>query len=94
MPFVFGDAFELKTKAERSLSKAMGCLWRNFAWTGDPNDGPQGACGYGWPRFGKKPREQATLLLGTPGAEGGIRAVIGLEQEQCRAFHPTGESDE
>jgi carboxylesterase type B len=90
VPFVFGDAFELKTDAERKLSAAMGCLWRNFAWSGDPNHGPNGSCGHDWPQFGKRPPEHATLLLGEPGAEGGIRAVIGLAQEQCRAFHPTG----
>lgn len=40
VPFVFGDQFELKTDGERSLSASMGCYWRNFVHTGNPNQPP------------------------------------------------------
>ena len=36
---MFGDDFELITDGEKSLSKAMGCFWTNFAQSGDPNIG-------------------------------------------------------
>jgi len=42
VPFVFGDRFELLTKAEVRASLAMGCWWTNFAATGDPNVGAGG----------------------------------------------------
>ena len=42
VPFVFGDQFELSNAGERAASLAMGCWWRNFAATGDPNTGPTG----------------------------------------------------
>ena len=37
VPFVFGDGFELRGDAEVALSNAMGCYWRNFVHTGNPN---------------------------------------------------------
>ena len=85
VPFAFGDAFELKTAAEKALSRAMGCYWRNFAWSGDPNMGPAD-CNelVPWPRFGRKGEEQATLVLGTKE----IKVEVGLKREQCAAFHP------
>lgn len=53
VPFVFGDSFELDTPGERALSHTMGCLWANFAESGDPNVGS--SCpGEGlplWPRW-------------------------------------------
>lgn len=39
IPFVFGDNFELLSAGERALSQAMGCYWRNFATSGNPNEG-------------------------------------------------------
>ena len=42
VPFVFGDRFEVTTKAEIKASLAMGCWWTNFAATGNPNVGPDG----------------------------------------------------
>ena len=86
VPFAFGDEFELKSAAEKALSKAMGCYWRNFAWSGDPNSGPSDCKELEpWPRFGRKAQEQATLVLGTKE----IKVEIGLKREQCLAFHPT-----
>eukprot|EP00466_Bigelowiella_natans_P007461 jgi/Bigna1/81458/fgenesh1_pg.80_\ len=37
VPFVFGDSFELKSPAELKLAQRMGCYWKNFASTGNPN---------------------------------------------------------
>lgn len=34
----------MRVAGERMLSQAMGCYWTNFAATGDPNQGPSGAC--------------------------------------------------
>ena len=53
VPFVFGDAFELKTDGERALARAMGCYWRNFAHTADPSNGPcdKSEQPTSWPRF-------------------------------------------
>ena len=83
VPFAFGDAFELTTDAEATLSRVMGCLWRNFAWTGDPNRGPGGACSAAWPRFlpGESP---ATLVLGLDGQP----VERALKKAQCDAFSP------
>ena len=39
VPFVVGDVFELSSDGERTLSKAMGCYWTNFAATSNPNHG-------------------------------------------------------
>ena len=95
-PFAFGDGFELATPAERALATTMGCYWRNFAHSGDPNVGaaPNAApCGVPWPRFGKKPPAQATLVLGTNASSGGVHVTVGLKKSQCKAFHPTEEAD-
>ncbi|KAH8075968.1 carboxylic ester hydrolase [Aureococcus anophagefferens] len=40
VPFVFGDAFELRSDAEKKVAAAMGCYWTSFAATGDPNGAP------------------------------------------------------
>jgi len=49
VPFVFGDAFELLTPSEQSVSKAMGCLWRNFAYYGNPRS--ESCIELHWPEF-------------------------------------------
>ena len=87
MPFAFYDAFELATAEERALSAAMGCYWRNFAHTGDPNRGPgpclRGAAPPHWPEFAAAPNT-TTLQLDTAG----IAPIVGLKTEQCEAFLP------
>ena len=72
MPFVFGDAFELRTPGERDLSKAMGCYWRSFAHTGHPTPTPgaapcAGAGGGAWPRFTAGGEETMVLDVGEIG---------------------------
>lgn len=67
VPFVFGYGVELKTTAERNLSKTMGCYWRNFLWHGDPN---KEACGTVpnttfWPLFNDSGRGTHYLELGS-----------------------------
>ena len=98
MPFVFGDAFELTTAPERALSAAMGCLWRNFIHTGDPNQPPpsraadaavgaaDGCSGLPqWPRFVAGGKEQ-TLVLDTAA----IAPATNLKVPQCDLFFPEG----
>ena len=63
VPFVFGDTFELTSDEEKALSKAMGCYWRSFAHTGDPNRAPPGAFGGRWPALST--RHLAFLRQGT-----------------------------
>jgi carboxylesterase type B len=82
VPFVFGDAFELKTDAERKLSAAMGCYWRNFAHTGDPNRGPCVSIPRPWARF--VPGNSETTLVLDIGD--GLQPERQLKTAQCRAF--------
>ena len=87
VPFAFYDAFELATAEERALSAAMGCYWRNFAHTGDPNRGPgpclRGAAPPHWPEFAAAPNT-TTLQLDTAA----IAPIVGLKTGQCEAFLP------
>lgn len=89
VPFAFGDAFELSTPAERMLSETMGCFWRNFAWSGDPNVGPGGPCGApnasAWPYFARSADAEATMVLGLEGTH----VQHGLKRQMCDAFAPT-----
>ncbi len=86
VPFVFGDAFELKTAAEKNLSAAMGCYWRNFVHTGDPNAPPDGGppCEGGelseWPRW--LPANDMTQVMGTDK----VAPEEGLKAEACALF--------
>ena len=71
VPFVFYDEFELATTEERNLSIAMTTYWRNFAYTGDPNNGtlsndatttgPNGTAVH-WPVYARS--TDSYLLLG------------------------------
>ena len=80
VPFVFGDRFELSNDDERILSANMGCRWRNFVHTGNPNNGPGGGCGGdGWPAVGRTPGESQTLVFTTQA----ITLEATLKQEQC-----------
>ena len=66
VPFVFGDGFELKTDGEKALSRAMGCYWRNFAHSADPNKGPCDASEQptSWPRFkASADAHEATIIF-------------------------------
>lgn len=82
------------TDDERLLARAMGCRWRWFLHTGDPNGlrdgahddalcaGGEGAThggGVRWPRF--QASDEATLLLDV-GADG-LVPTVGLMQRQC-----------
>jgi len=86
VPFVFGDAFELMSVDERTLSASMGCFWRNFAHTADPNTPPPNGtpCARqpaSWPRFRPGWRE-ATMILDV----GAMAPAYGLKHRQCKAF--------
>ena len=63
VPFAFYDAFELATAAERALSAAMGCYWRNFAHTGDPNRGQTDAEGHTTAHHETVSHKSASLCL-------------------------------
>jgi len=95
VPFAFGDTFELTTDAERSLSQKMGCFWRNFAWTGDPNVGPGGRCNTttGWPAFGTSAETEKTLVLGLNNTANtsAITVATNLKSAQCEAFQPSSQ---
>ena len=85
VPFVFNDAFELTTDGERALSKAMGCYWRNFAHTADPNRGPCATSEQptSWPRFKATPHAQeATMVLDV----GAIDVEYDLKKAQCNVL--------
>jgi len=83
VPFVFGDAFELSSDGERSLSRAMGCYWTNFAATGNPNKGPTGCAAAlslpPWPTFGEE-----TEAISFSNTTIGVRQ--GLKKQQCDLF--------
>lgn len=90
VPFVFGVPEELTTPAERTLSRALGCYWRNFVHTADPNTPPPSSepisapCAhqpFAWPPFEAGPNE-ATMVLDTVG----FAPTFGLKQEICDAF--------
>lgn len=95
VPFVFGDAFELSGEGERALSAAMGCYWRRFIHSGDPNLDPHafGPCARGasppaWPPFnGTSDAEELTLVLDTAR----IAPTRALKRELCRLFSQEGE---
>ena len=86
VPFAFGDGFELKTQAEKDLSAAMGCYWRNFAHTGNPNAGPCAAPPRPWAAFA--PGAQETTMVLDVGS--GLGPEQGLRSEQCEAFAKAG----
>ena len=54
VPFVFGDAFELRSDAEKKVAAAMGCYWTSFAATGDPNGAPCAKDLPAWPTAATK----------------------------------------
>lgn len=91
VPFAFGDDFELANADERTLSAAMGCYWRNFAYSGDPNHGPgpclRGAAPPHWPEYIAADGDKTTTLQLDVGAAG-IAPLVGLKEEQCDAFLP------
>ena len=81
MPFVFGDGFELESDGEKALAKRMGCLWANFAHTGDPNAGTCGATpAAAWPRF--RAGDEETMVLDV----GKLAPEQGLKTDVCEAF--------
>merc|ERR1712146_539064 len=80
VPFVFEDTFELKSPAERRLSKEMGCYWTNFAATGDPNEG---SCIIAlhlprWPAFNGGDALELSV--------GRLRTRAKLKQDACDLF--------
>jgi len=82
VPFVWGDGFELTGNAERRLSESMGCYWRNFAATGDPNEGPS-ACAEKmalpkWSSLGQGDALQFDV--------GALKMRPLLKKEQCDTF--------
>ena len=86
VPFVFGDQFELKSDGERWLSQAMGCYWRNFATSGNPNVDAAGNRGCvewlklpAWPAAGGE--GDALQLSNTT-----IQARPALYKSQCDLF--------
>ena len=93
VPFAFGYQPELSNDAERTLAKQMGCYWRNFVWTGDPNAQPVGGTGPcsdpasfptglpTWPRFVAGPQEQ-TMVLDV----GKVAPEAGLSVDTCDVF--------
>jgi len=93
VPFAFGYQPELANDAERTLAKQMGCYWRNFVWTGDPNTQPVGGTGPcsdpasfptglpTWPRFVAGPQEQ-TMVLDV----GKVAPEAGLSVDTCDVF--------
>ena len=81
VPFVFGDAFELVTDPEKTLGKMMGCYWRNFAHTADPNGLPCEVKPPTWPAF-VPGSDEATMILDV----GTIKPAFGLKVEQCDGF--------
>jgi len=72
----------------------MGRYWRNFAWTGDPNE--EGASGRSpnstsalpaWPRFAAdgtaaQPAQEQTMVLDV----GSLAPAPALKRAQCDAF--------
>jgi len=89
VPFVFGYQPELRTSAELSLSRTMGCYWRNFLHTADPNippaHGPPCRVPHqpiDWPSFERG--EEATMILDVPPT--GSAVERSLKQQQCDAF--------
>jgi len=88
VPFAFSFPDELSNDAERQLASRMGCAWRNFAASGDPNVGPSpclsGEAPVAWPRFvgGMEPHDQPTLIFDVNSTS----VVYGLKDEQCDAF--------
>jgi len=71
IPFVFHVADFMMTPPESRLADAAWRYWRNFAWSGDPNQGPPWAAAdpkdaalVTWPRFDNS--SEANLVLGTP----------------------------
>ena len=85
--FAFGDKWELNTTEERALGAAMGCYWRNFAHTANPNTPPPGLppCAGGqppkWPKFASAAQDWTAVLDVKAG--GGVTAVQSLLKEQC-----------
>eukprot|EP00038_Savillea_parva_P024237 m.43432 g.43432 ORF g.43432 m.43432 type:complete len:1080 (-) comp6406_c0_seq1:140-3379(-) len=82
VPFVFNDTFELATPAERTLSSIMGCMWANFATSGNPNIGPD--CGLSsplpvWPAW--TPANGTALVLNTT-----IRNATLFATDRCAAL--------
>ena len=84
------DDYYSDSDAERTLSRALGCYWRNFVHTADPNTPPPSSepisapCAhqpFAWPPFEAGPNE-ATMVLDTVG----FAPTFGLKQEICDAF--------
>ena len=89
VPFVFGDLFELSSSGERAASAAMGCWWRNFAASADPNNG---ACvrALSLPRWspvtaaGNSPSEDSTAALFITNTS--LKMRPGYKASACEVF--------
>lgn len=83
VPFVFGVPGELKSDGERSLSAAMGCYWRNFAASGNPNEGPDNCVALQQlPQWTQEAGQGTALLL----SNSSLAMQTGLKAAQCDLF--------
>ena len=85
VPFVFGDTFELKSRAERDVASIMGCYWTSFAAFGDPNAAPCAKARPTWPEA----HQNASLLAFDANATSGdvdVHVEAGPKARICDAF--------